>query len=83
MSFDENDLCDLNGDQICPSCERFDRDHIHHANSALFEFLLRSTRPQHPAVIEGLKRQRANLEHAGPVTGHEGGVTALSFNRER
>ncbi|CAM9305780.1 unnamed protein product [Laminaria digitata] len=38
--------------------------------------------PQHPVALEDFKRQRADLEYAGPLTGHEGGVTALSFNRE-
>lgn len=39
-------------------------------------------RYMHPDVMEDLKRQHNRLQYGGLITGHQGGVTALAFNRE-
>lgn len=44
--------------------------------------MYRHARPVHPAVLEELKRQHDRFVYTGPLTGHEGGVSALAFNRE-
>lgn len=41
-----------------------------------------TVRPLHPAVFEELKRQHDRFSYTGPLTGHDGGVTALAFNRQ-
>ncbi|CAM9721568.1 unnamed protein product [Ectocarpus sp. 4 AP-2014] len=41
-----------------------------------------AVKPLHPDVFEELKRQHDRFSYTGPLTGHEGGVSALAFNRE-
>eukprot|EP00752_Nemacystus_decipiens_P018632 g16706.t1 len=41
-----------------------------------------AVKPLHPAVFEELKRQHDRFSYTGPLTGHEGGVSGLAFNRE-
>ncbi|CAN0392359.1 unnamed protein product, partial [Ectocarpus sp. 12 AP-2014] len=41
-----------------------------------------AVKPLHPDVLEELKRQHDRFSYTGPLTGHEGGVSALAFNRE-
>lgn len=58
---------------------RYVRDYLHFFN---VDRTCKFRRPLHPAVFEELKRQHDRFSYTGPLTGHDGGVSALAFNRE-
>lgn len=59
------------------------RAHLPSSNELLVFALRCPNRALHPAVLEDLNRQRSELQYGGPLSGHTGAVTALSFNRMR